>query len=37
MMRKAISIVQLEWLYLYIQGCMIHGLNLQFQDWDLLQ
>jgi hypothetical protein len=36
-MRKVVSIVQLEWLHLYIQGCMTHALNLLLQDWDLLQ
>jgi hypothetical protein len=37
MMRKAVSIVQQQWLYLYFQGCMVYALNLLLQDWDLPQ
>jgi hypothetical protein len=36
-MRKAVSIVQQQWLYLYFQGCMAHALNLLLQDWGLPQ
>jgi hypothetical protein len=36
-MRKAVSIVQQQWLHLYYQGCMAYALNLLLQDWDLPQ
>jgi hypothetical protein len=36
-MRKAVSIVQQQWPYLYFQGCMAHALNLLLQDWGLSQ
>ena len=32
-MRKAVRIVQEDWLYLSFQGCMAHALNLLLQDW----
>jgi hypothetical protein len=37
MMRKAVSIVQQQWPYLYFQGCMAYALILLFQDWGLPQ
>jgi hypothetical protein len=35
--RKAVSIVQQQWLHLYFQGCMAHALNPLLQDWGLPQ